>query len=691
VASYLLSRTLVPSLSRRMMRSEELAHEREAGGTAGAAGTDAAGTNTSEAVTKPYVATGGDINNAPTKVATPVSLDVPPPRAGAWARFGAWRDRGFERMRDGYGRALESCITHRGKLLVGVLVLAGIGLSLLTVVGLDFFPRVDTGQMRLHVRAPTGRRIEDTEQDVARVEQAIRTIIPADELQTVNDNIGVPTFYNLAFVSTDNVGGWDAEVLIQLRPKHHPTDDYRKRLRAELGERFPELKLYFMPADVVTQVLNFGVSAMIDVQVEGRDPQASFEVARHLFDRMRRIPGAEDVRIAQVFDRRALRLDVDRQQAAQLNLSVRDIANSMLTSLSSSLLTAPSFWLDPKTGVNYNVVVQTPLPQVASVPALLDTAITPAAGFSTIDQPLATNTPTPSPLQQQTSDLATPVNMAPYVGGMALLRSTGDRASINHYTVQPIVDVQASVEGRDLGGVASDVRRLMAETKLPKGVKLTLRGQAESMTTSFRDLGAGMIVAIILVYLLLTVLFQSLLDPLIVMVAVPGSFVGILWMLALTGTTLNVESFMGSIMAVGIAVSNSILLVSFANEARSEDESLSAHDAAVAAGRTRLRPVLMTAMAMILGMLPMAFGLGEGGEQNAPLGRAVIGGLLVATLVTLFVVPTIYTLLRRKPPGAHAFDQRFAAEARGASAAAMGEADRGGPPAGRRPPEPAAS
>jgi multidrug efflux pump subunit AcrB len=591
---------------------------------------------------------------------------VAAPGAGHLERFNAWRDRHFERFRDGYGHLLGACIFHRKKFLVGMLVFAGIGIALVTVVGLDFFPSVDTGQLRLHMRAPTGRRIEDTELDVGRTEREIRRLIPADELDTINDNIGVPTYYNLAFVSTDNVGGWDAEILIQLKEKHHPTDKYRSLLRRELAERLPGLGFYFMPADVVTQVLNFGVSAMIDVQVEGRDPDAAFEVARVLYDRMKRIPGAADVRIAQVFDHRAFRLDIDRQQAAQLNLSVRDVANSMLTSLSSSLLVFPNYWVDPKNGVNYAVAVQTPIIQMASVPDLLATPVTPAAGLLSSNTTDNVPTPLPSPLQQpQLSDLGPNTTSAPYVGGMAHLASTADRASINHYTVQPIVDVQAFAQDRDLGGVSSDVRDAMASVKLPKGVKLTLRGQSESMVSSFKSLGSGMLVAIALVYLLLMVLFQSARDPLVVIMAVPGAFVGILWMLTLSGTTLNVESFMGSIMAVGIAVSNSILLVSFANEARADHEGMSAEDAALLAGRTRLRPVLMTALAMILGMLPTALGLGEGGEQNAPLGRAVIGGLLMATVVTLFVVPTVYTVLRRPAPSAHTFDQTFAAESRG--------------------------
>jgi multidrug efflux pump subunit AcrB len=615
IASYLLSRTLVPSLSRRLLMGQPLVREGERG----------------------------------------------PGRLGA---FNAWRDRAFERFRGRYAAVLAVCLAHPRKLLGGALLFAVVGLALVTVVGLDFFPSVDTGQLRLHVRAPSGQRIEDTELDVTRVEDEIRRIIPAEELQTINDNIGVPTYYNLAFVQTDNVGGWDAEVLIQLRPKHHPMRDYQARIRTELAERLPDLKVYFMPADVVTQVLNFGVSSMIDVQIESTKTDAALAVATRMYDQVRRVPGAEDVRIAQVFDRRALRLDIDRQQAAQLNLSVRDIANSMLTSLSSSTLVAPSFWADPKTSANYNVVVQTPIDRVASVADLMATAVTPAAGLATADTALNVPTPTVQPLQPQLNPLAPATTDAPYLGGMVVMRPSADRGSINHYTVQPVLDVQASVQGRDLGGVTRDIQRIIGETKLPAGVRLALRGQSESMLSSFKSLGTGMLVAVILVYLLLVVLFQSLRDPFIVMMAVPGAFVGVLWMLAVTGTTLNVESFMGSIMAIGIAVSNSILLVSFGNQARVERPELTAAEAALQAGETRLRPVLMTALAMILGMLPTALGLGEGGEQNAPLGRAVIGGLMVATVVTLFVVPTAYALLRRSPPTAHELDERLARESR---------------------------
>jgi multidrug efflux pump subunit AcrB len=614
LASYLLSRTLVPALAQRLLDRQALVPEGMTG-------------------------------------------------PGAVGRFNAWRDRHFERFRSFYGGVLAACIAHHRKLLLGVLVFGAIGLSLVTIVGLDFFPSVDTGQMRMHLRTTPGQRIEDTELDVGRVEATLRRIIPAEELETINDNIGVPTSaFNLGFVSTDNVGGWDAEILIQLKPKHHPTPRYVTRIRDELGEEFPNLRLYFMPADVVTQVLNFGVSSTVDIQIVGRDTRASLAVARGLVEQLQRVPGTEDVRILQVWDHRALQLDVDRQQAAQLGLSIRDVANSMITALSSSSLTQPNFWVNPATGVNYRVAAQTPISQLASVADLAATPVTPAGGLAAINTNTNVATPTPSPWQPAVNALAPTTTDAPYLGGVVNVSPRADRASINHYTAAPVVDVQASVEGRDLGGVSSDIRKIMAATKLPKNTTIALRGQSESMTSSFKSLGSGMIVAVILVFLLLMVLFQSVRDPLIVMVAVPGAFVGILWMLTLTGTTINVESLMGSIMAVGIATSNSILLVSFANEARAAEESMTSVEAALLAGKTRLRPVLMTALAMTLGMLPMAFGLGEGGEQNAPLGRAVIGGLMMATLITLFIVPTAYAALRVKPPIANQLDKRVAAE-----------------------------
>jgi multidrug efflux pump subunit AcrB len=589
LASYLLSRTLVPAMARKLLRGE--AH------AAGPPG--------------------------------------PPPRSGRAARFNAWRDRAFGRLRDAYGALLAMVLAHRARVLAAAGLLFASALALLPVVGLDFFPRVDAGQMRLHVRAPVGLRIEETERRIAAVEDLIREVIPSSELETINDDIGIPAFYNLGFISTDNVGGQDADVLVALKPRHRPTARYQQQLRTRLGERFPDTQFYFQAADVVSQVLNFGLAAPIDIQILGRDPNAALAVARTLVDGVRQIPGTEDVRIAQVTNHPALKVDVDRQRALALGITERDVANSLLTSLSSSSLIAPSFWVNPHSGVNYVVAVQTPIDRVSTVAALRTTPVSPSAAGS-LAPPVPTSNGSGS-------------FQAPYLTSVASVVTSRDRSSISHLTVQPTIDVLCDVQGRDLGAVAGDIARVVHETKLPGGLEVQVRGQSDSMFTAFRRLGLGMIVAIALVYLLLVTLYQSWVDPLVIIVAIPGAGVGILWMLALTGTTLNVESFMGSIMSVGIATSNSILLVSFANDRRAADDRDPVR-AALDAGRTRLRPVLMTALAMILGMLPMALGLGEGGEQNAPLGRAVIGGLLVATVTTLFIVPVAYTLLRRAPP-----------------------------------------
>jgi multidrug efflux pump subunit AcrB len=404
-------------------------------------------------------------------------------------------------------------------------------------------------------------------------------------------------------------------------------------------------------------VLNFGLSAPIDVQIDGPNVEASYGVARKLLAKIKAIPGATDVRIPQVLSYPALRLEVDRARAAQIGITERDVANNLLVSLASSSLVAPSFWINPKNNVNYFVVVQTPVRQVDSVSSLLGMPL--GRGEAVL---ASTTTPTPGQAP----------GGAPYLGAVARLQPSSGLAMINHVSVQRVVDVQASASGRDLGSVTRGIEKAIASVgELPKATRISLRGQSESMFAAFGRLGVGLILAIALVYLLLVVLFQSFLDPFIILVAVPGALVGILWALAATGTTLNVESFMGAIMAVGIATSNSILLVSAANDVR-VGRGLPVLEAAIEAGKMRLRPVLMTALAMILGMVPMALALGEGGEQNAPLGRAVIGGLVVATFVTLFVVPAVYTLLRTAPPTAHALDEQFAAESRGAAEASHG-------------------
>jgi multidrug efflux pump subunit AcrB len=594
--SYLLSRTLVPTLARMLLASEPVHHEG---------------------------------------------------RGGFVQRFNDARDRAFDRFRDRYGRTLSVVLANPWPVLLAAIAIAIITASLPKTIGMDFFPEVDAGQMRLHVRAPIGTRIEETEKIVAAVEQKIRNIVPPNELETINDNIGVPTSYNLAFVQTDNIGGQDAEVLVALHPEHRrATSEYREQIRSELPRSFPGVHFYFQPADIVSQVLNFGLPAPIDIEVEHRDLDLAMKYTRQLRDKVRTIPGTVDVRIPQVFDHPALALTVDRERAAQLGMTQRDVANNMLTSLSSSALVSPSFWLSPQNGVNYFVAVQTPIDKASSVDDLMQTPITGSR----------------VPDVQANSPLEPAPGLATYLGTVASVKQTESKALVSHDAVQRIVELQAGVEGRDLGAVANDIDAAIAGLgKLPQGMRINVRGQSESMFTSFKSLGLGLIFASVLVYMLMVVLYQSWLDPFIIMVAVPGALAGVMWMLAVTRTTINVESLMGAIMAVGVAVSNSILLVNFANDLRAESD-VGALEAALEAGRTRLRPVLMTALAMVIGMVPMALGAGEGGEQNAPLGRAVIGGLLVATGVTLFIVPLAYSLLRGRPPRKHLLDRQFETE-----------------------------
>jgi multidrug efflux pump subunit AcrB len=434
-----------------------------------------------------------------------------------------------------------------------------------------------------------------------------------------------------------------------------------RRIRAMLARDFPGSTAYFQPADIVSQVLNFGLSAPIDIQVEHPDLQVAYGFARKLRDGVAEVAGTADAHIVQVIDYPALQIDVDRQRAAQAGISERDVANNLLVSLSSSGLVAPSYFLNPKNNVNYFVVVKTPLPKLSSVDRVMSTPLSPGSPAPPDPgAPPGASAPPPS------MPSAVPEAPVEVLSGVAQVHPSSGPEQINHYTVQRVLDVGANVEGRDLGAVAADIqRKIDGLGKLPPGMRITLRGQNQVMQQSFRSLGLGLILAALLVYCLMVVLFQSWLDPFIIMVAVPGALVGILWMLAATHTTINVESLMGSIMAVGVATSNSILLVSFANDLRAENESLTPLEAALEAGRTRLRPVIMTALAMIIGMIPMALGLGEAGEQSAPLGRAVIGGLALATFVTLLVVPVVYASLRVKLPTKHVMEQRFLAEERG--------------------------
>ncbi|HJU84111.1 MAG TPA: efflux RND transporter permease subunit, partial [Holophagaceae bacterium] len=571
-------------------------------------------------------------------------------------RFNPARDAAMDRFTSAYSRALAWALHHRRYVLWWAAAFGIVSGGLLFVVGTDFFPSVDVGLMKLHYRAPSGTRIEETEREVERIEKRIREIIPADELDTVNSMVGVPISYNLAFVPTDNSGAMDAEILIQLKKEHHPSARYMDAIRKELPKEFPGSSLYFQPADIVSQVLNFGVAAPIDLQIEGMDLHKDFELAQRLEKELQSIPGATDVRIKQALDYPALQVDVDRERAARLGLTQKDVASATLITLTGNGGVSPSYFLNPANGVNYNVSVKVPLERIDSVSALMATPVTVPAAANILQAPDPRN------------PLAQPMATTQTLGNLATVRPLATTNEVDHHTVQRIIDVMANVQGRDLGSVVKAIdQKVKSLGELPKGMRVTLRGQNEVMHESFTSLGSGLLLAIVLVYLLMVVLFQSWLDPFIIMMAVPGALAGILWMLSLTGTTLNVESMMGAIMAVGIATSNSILLVSFANDVRVE-QGMDAVQAALAAGSTRLRPVLMTALAMIIGMVPMSLGLGEGGEQNAPLGRAVIGGLLMATVVTLFVVPVIYSLLRRKAPTKHELEARFQEEQQGSMA-----------------------
>jgi multidrug efflux pump subunit AcrB len=571
---------------------------------------------------------------------------------GSPGRFNRTRDAAFDRFQAAYTRLLALLIAHRWFTIGTFAAAVGVSLALFPVIGEDFFPSTDAGIMKLHFRAPTGTRIEETEHLVAQVEDRIRAIVPKDELGTINSTIGIPGSLNLAFVPTDNASGMDAEILVALNPNHKPTRLYMNQLRSALTTEFPGSTSYFQTADIVGQVLNFGLSAPIDVQIVSPSFDRAYALARTLRDRMREVPGAADVHIKQVLHYPTLYVDVNRQRAAEMGISQRDAANSMLVSLSSSVLVAPSYFVNPANQVNYPVAVEVPLPRMTSAQDVMSTPISAGVSLERQSPPWSIVNPFPH----------APVEV---LSNIAEMSTTSQPSEIDHYTVARVLDVTANVEGRDLGSVVSGIQKQVgALGALPAGTAVTVRGQGEVMNNAFESLGLGFVVAVLLVFSLMAVLFQSWTDPLIIMGAVPGAIAGILWILVLTHTTINIESLLGSIMAVGIAVANSILVVSFANDQRVE-RGISAVEAAIEAGKTRLRPVLMTAGAMLLGMAPMAIGAGEGGEQNAPLGRAVIGGLLVATITTLCIVPVIYTILAHGMPGKYVVEKRFEEESLG--------------------------
>jgi len=563
---------------------------------------------------------------------------------GPWARTVRAFDRSFERLKERYRVALATFIGRRGLALACVAILIVLSLGLLPIIGEDFFPVVDAGMMRLHVRAPTGSRIEHTEYLVDQIDRTIRTIIPAAELESISDNIGLPVSYDLAFYQTDSIGPQDADVLIQLKPSHRPTAMYEQRIRGALAAKYPEVTTYFQAADIVSQVLNFGLPSAIDAQINGNSLQSDYAIALRLKERMARIPGVVDMRIAEPLDYPSLKVDVDRTKALQFGITQEQVASSVLSSLSGAQLLQPNFWLDPVSGVNYNVIEQARQHLFDSIGALQNIPLSTTASSSsdaTADSTTASGAATPAQPQ--------------LLGNLATISHGWDPAVVAHYTVQRVVDVDCGVSGRDLGSVTAAVKRAIGQLgKLPAGTQVVIRGQSQAMSSSFVTLGEGLVLAVVLVYLLMVANFQSWLEPFIIMMAVPGALAGVLWMLALTGTTINVESLMGAIMAVGVGVANSNLLITFANELRENGYSPVA--AAIEAGRIRFRPIIMTALAMILGMLPMALSLGAGSEQNAPLGRAVIGGLFLATVSTLFVVPAVYSIFSRHMIGKHQRD-----------------------------------
>ena len=582
-------------------------------------------------------------------------------------------NRRFERMRTAYTGLLHWALDHRAPVLAGFGIFVAASLGLMVFVGRDFFPYVDSGQMRLHAMAPTGTRIEETEVLFSKIDDEIRRVIPAHEIDTIIDNIGIPFGgFNLAFGDIGTLGTGDGDILISLMPDDHgPTAEYTVKLREDLQRKFPEATFFFEPANITNQILNFGLPAPIDLQVVGRDPR-NYQIAMALAERISRIPGAADVHVHQIVDYPELRINVDRSKAGQLGLQQRDVTNSLLISLSSSGQVAPNEWLNWNTGVTYFMSVQTPQYRMDSLDALMRTPIsaplanvlsttaTSLAGTAGASDSAVGNSP-----NQNSLAYGNPGAMAGGPQLLANLASVERGVSpeiINHYNVQPVFDIYANVDRQDLGSVGSAVEKIMREFsgKLPRGTSFDLRGQVRTMETSFYRLGLGMIFAVVLVYLLMAVNFQSWLDPFIILMAIPGALAGIVWMLFLTQTSFSVPSLMGTIMCIGVATANSILMVVFANDERAE--GLDARSAALSAGHTRIRPVLMTALAMIIGMLPMALGFGEGGEQNAPLGRAVIGGLVLATVTTLFVVPIVYSLLKKKPPVD--FDRRIAEEER---------------------------
>jgi multidrug efflux pump subunit AcrB len=587
IASYVLSRTLVPTL---VMWFERNNHPPSTATASGATGKESKG--------------------------EPAAFWLRP-----FVTLQQSFERNFDRFRAGYRNLLGTILNHRGVFATVFLIFCAGSWLLVPFLGQDFFPSVDAGTFRLHVRAATGTRVEETANLVDQVEAAIRREIPARELQGIIDNIGLPiSGINLAFSDSGLAGSSDADITVALQAKHKATPDYIRQLRLRLHEEFPAASFYFLPADIVTQTINFGIPAPFDIEVTGRDLAANQKVAGALAEKIRHVRGAVDVRVQQPDDLQRIQFAIDRTKASGIGLTERDVAGSVLLSLSGSSQVQPSYWLDTKNGVQYPVNVRTPEYRLESLTALES-------------MPVSASTPGAANGQ--------------VLSNVASFSRTTSQPIYSHFNIIPVVDVFGGVANRDLGGVLSDIKPIIAEAQknLPRGISITMRGQALTMSSSFFGLAVGLIMSVALIYLLLVVNFQSWLDPFIILTALTGALAGVIWGLHITATTLSVPAMMGAIMCMGVATANSVLVVTFARQRLAE--GMDPLRAAWEAGGTRLRPVLMTALAMIIGMLPMALGLGEGGEQNAPLGRGVIGGLLVATVATLFFVPVVFSLLHQ--------------------------------------------
>ena len=529
-------------------------------------------------------------------------------------------EAGFIRIRDGYRSLLLLALGRPKTFIAGFLACVILSFGLWPFLGENFFPSVDSGQILMHVRAQPGTRIEETARLFEQIEQTVRHTIPPDQIDNIVDNIGLPfSGINMAYQNTGTIGPEDGDALISLRENHGSTAAYIKQLRTILPRKFPGTTFSFLPADIVSQILNFGLPAPIDVQVVGNNQKANYAYATDLLKRIRMVPGIADLRIQQIFNYPQINVEVDRTLAGQVGLTQRDVANSLLVTLSGSQQVRPNFWLNNENGVSYPIVAQMPQYRVDTMSDLINVPVA-SADAKTLQ----------------------------YLGGLAHITPGPSPGVVSHYNVQPVIDIYGAVQGRDLGALSGDIERILQDTHkdVPHGSYVVLRGQVRTMTTAYSQLYFGLAGAIVLIYLVIVVNFQSWLDPFIIITALPGALAGIVWTLFVTGTTLSVPALTGAIMCMGIATANSILLVSFAREGLAQ--GLDAPAAALEAGFTRFRPVLMTALAMIIGMLPMAFALGEGGEQNAPLGRAVIGGLLIATVATLFFVPTVFSVLHAR-------------------------------------------